>query len=340
MKRLSPLNACAALLLLLVVLISWAPMANAAGTIHPCDIRGLSAGAVLDVPFGQVAFSDSTTGTVAQASAPPIDIDCDPSDFNGSGKSPMLIRAQMPPGTNYDPTTLTWSIPTGDDNLKVEVQLVSSTPAAAPSGANPYDLVSLSLAVQTWSDVSFAIRLVKLPGPVDASKVSLPVTVKLYNSKDGNPASADIATVRIGSGTSIRSLSCLARDVPILLPTVTTADLSSPDTYSDVTAVPIEVTGCPVGTRLSVALTGTPAAGKSASSGIVQSTGTEPNVAVQIVDKDKNPVDISGATSRFMGQTPAGNGPVSITYYARYYALGPAQGGRVKATLTYTLSYP
>lgn len=324
--------------LLLLTLFAWVPAAHAA--TQACTIYGAS-GITFNVPFGQVAFSYTTTGPVGPQLSEPVSVHCPQSVFSGAAdKSKMVIQAWMNGGT-YDGSTQTWTIPTGDPNLDVQLRLVTSSPASTPTGAsNLYDLVSLNKNSTDW-DATFTLQLVKRLGSVDPAQV--PTTLlQLFNTKDGNQADrALIATMSIGAGTTIRSLSCMASSVTVELPTVMKQALASPGDTAGTTPVPIRISNCQPGTQLSVALTGTPAAGKSANSGIVQSTGTDPNVAVQILDNtNSSPTDISGNTSRYMGQVPAGGGDVSITYYARYYALQPAQGGRVKAGLTFTLSYP
>jgi major type 1 subunit fimbrin (pilin) len=327
-----------ALAALLLALCAWMPAAHAA--TQPCTIYGAS-GFTFNVPFGQVAFSYTTTGPVGPQLSEPVSVHCPQSVFSGAAdKSKMVIQALMNGGT-YDGSTQTWTIPTGDPNLDVQLRLVSSNPASTPTGVGDlYDLVSLNKNSTDW-DATFTFQLVKKLGSVDPVKV--PTTLlQIFNTKDGNQADqALIATIRIGAGTTIRSLSCMASSVTVELPTVVKQALASPGATAGTTPVPIRVSNCQPGTQLSIALTGTPATGKPATAGIVQSTGTDPNVAVQILDNaSSSPTDISGNTSRYMGQVPAGGGDVSITYYARYYALSPAQGGRVKAGLTFTLSYP
>jgi major type 1 subunit fimbrin (pilin) len=330
--------------LLLLALSAWMPAAHAA--TQACTIYGAS-GITFDVPFGQVAFSYTTTGPVGPQLSEPIAIHCPQSVFSGAAdKSRMVIQGLMNGGT-YDGSTTTWTLPTGDPNLDVQLRLVNSSPAATPTGAgNLYDFVSLNKNSTDW-DATFTLQLVKRLGTVDPNKV--PTTLlQLFNTKDGNQADRTlIATVRIGAGTSIRSLSCMASSVTVELPTVMKQALATTGATAGTTPVPIRVSNCQPGTQLSVALTGTPAVNPAtgtavpASWGVVQSTGTDQNVAVQVLDNASSPpTDISGNTNRYMGQVPAGGGDVSITYYARYYALRPAQGGRVKAGLTFTLSYP
>lgn len=345
MKRyLPPIDRVLAALLLLALAV-WGPAAHAA--TQACTINGAS-GFPIDVPFGSVAFSYTTTGPVGPQLNQSISIHCPQSVFSGAqDKARMVIQALMYGGT-YDAGTRTWLVPTGDPNLDVQIRLVSATPFFPPvtSGANLYDLASLTKSQTDWTG-NFSLRLVKKYGSVDPTKV--PTTLAdLLNTKDGNQADqALIATVRIGANTTIRSLSCMAQSVTVELPTVMTQALATRGTTAGTTPVPIRVSNCEPGTQLSVALTGTPAVDPATGSavptswGLVQSTGTASNVAVQILDNTNSaPTDISGSTSRYMGWVPAGGGDVSITYYARYYALGPAQGGRVKAGLTFTLSYP
>ncbi|MCX7512607.1 fimbrial protein [Frateuria hangzhouensis] len=332
-----------AIVLCLLALLAWIPAAHA--KTQPCSINGMNEGAVITIPFGSVAFSYGTYGPVGPVLNQTVLIHCPQSVFSGSAdKSRMVIQGQMHGGT-YDAGTNTWMVPTGDPNLDVQIRLVWSFPSSEPidEGGDRYEFASLSKWQTDWF-ANFSIQLVKKVGNVDPGNISATL-VDLLNTKDGNQSeAATIATVKIGAGTTIRSLSCVANSVTVQLPTVTTQDLASAGPYTGVapTPIPIDVSGCEPGTQLSIALTGTPPAGMPASSGVVQSTGTEPNVAVQILNNDTtfNTTDISGNSRRYIGRVPSGGGTLSTVYYARYYALQPAQGGRVKAGLTFTLTYP
>jgi type 1 fimbria pilin len=130
---------------------------------------------------------------------------------------------------------------------------------------------------------------------------------------------------------------CAGNSPTVTLPTLDTNTLNKSGVVAGATQFQISLTNCPAGVDANIAFTGT---AYSTTTNVLASTGTASNVQVQLLDGGNNmqPVNIKGTTTD-LSTVPA-SGSITRNYYAQYYASGQSTAGTVKATATYTITYP
>lgn len=125
----------------------------------------------------------------------------------------------------------------------------------------------------------------------------------------------------------------------VLLPTVSTTQLSASGNVAGATEFEIGVTGC------TGALTSTPistvfAGNLVTTNGNLGSTGAATNVEIQILDTTNAVIDFQ---SGFTGSSDLTLAPseteASATYTAQYYATGVSTAGSVESSLQYAIAY-
>lgn len=132
------------------------------------------------------------------------------------------------------------------------------------------------------------------------------------------------------------SCSVKANAINVVLPTVSNTAFQGVGTVAGATTVPIPLQ-CSSGSQLYIQFdTATPVRGLTGVIAPATGSGRARNIGVQLVDQSFAPVAF-GTPAR-VGATP--NGPLNLTYYARYYQTAtPVTPGTVSATATFTLSY-
>ncbi|EAX5108513.1 type 1 fimbrial protein [Salmonella enterica] len=127
----------------------------------------------------------------------------------------------------------------------------------------------------------------------------------------------------------------------VLLPTVSTKDLSEQGKTAGPITFDIGLSGCTGSkdktTKISTVFVGN----QVTSNGNLGNTGSAKNVEVQLLDTSGEPINLTGG---FTGdgdlQLEPNASEASATYTARYYySTGKAEAGTVAATLQYAVSY-
>lgn len=124
--------------------------------------------------------------------------------------------------------------------------------------------------------------------------------------------------------------------IAVTLPTVSNTSLSTVGATAGTTAFTIGL-DCPsasAGRTINIQFDTNKSYGGD--NGVITPTGSSKNVGVQIADS--NFIGVIFGTPALAGN--ALNGPTNFTYYARYYATGAVTGGSVKATASFTITYP
>ncbi|KNA26155.1 MULTISPECIES: fimbrial protein [Pantoea] len=129
----------------------------------------------------------------------------------------------------------------------------------------------------------------------------------------------------------------------ILLPTVSTAELSTAKSTAGKTPFTINLTGCVApasGTTQQVDIN---LAGNNISpTGDLLNTGTAKNVALRLLDSSDKPIDLSGGTVTVPGmKLESGSTSASQDFSVEYYSdSGSAGAGTVLSSVQYSVSYP
>jgi len=332
--------------LLLPVLLGslgWAPNAaadgNGNGTTQPCTSTPTAA---FLPPIPSFAVSSTTSGPIGSPVQVSITFYCGNNVFAGQVQR-ISIFAQPAAGSIVDPT-YGLLFPTGASNIYLRLAALAPAYPLTNQKSALIDVVKSSPSATVW----FQAQYVKLgAGAVNSGTLSTasPLIANFSNADTVSPGgSSTYGSLNVAGSTTVTSASCTATSPTVVLPTVFKSALASAGTTSDRTPFAINISGCPAGVQVAISLSGTPASPSGtplpAASGIAQSSGSDPNVAVQILDGDTlAPVDISGTQTKLLGTAQSGVTLVSH-YYAQYYAVQPAAGGTVASHLTYTLSYP
>lgn len=129
----------------------------------------------------------------------------------------------------------------------------------------------------------------------------------------------------------------------ILLPTVSTAELSTAKSTAGKTPFTINLTGCVAPDAGSTQAMAINLAGNNISpTGDLLNTGTAENVALRLLDSNDNAIDLSGGTARITGMTlESGSTSASQNFSVVYYSdSGKAGAGTVLSSVQYSVSYP
>lgn len=126
----------------------------------------------------------------------------------------------------------------------------------------------------------------------------------------------------------------------VLLPTVSTNDLSMAGQTAGDTTFEIGVTGCTGTTTGDVRISTVFVGNLVTNDGNLGSTGTANNVDIQILDIANNVIDFN---STFNGEgdltLTSNQTEASATYIAQYYATDASTAGTVQASMQYAISY-
>jgi major type 1 subunit fimbrin (pilin) len=330
--------------LVLVGLLGWAPNAiatgNGNGTTQPCT-PAPTAAFLPAIP--NFAVSSTAYGPIGSPVQVSITFNCGNNVFAGQVKR-VSIFAQPAAGGIADPT-YGLLFPTGVSNIYLQLAALAPANPLTNQTSALIDVVNTNPS----ATVTFQAQYIKLgTGAVNSGTLSTisPVVITSFNNADtvSPGGSSTYGSLSMTGSTTVTSMSCTATSPTVVLPVTFKNALAAVGAISGRTPFAINISGCPTGVQVAISLSGTSASSSGtplpATSGITQSSGSDPNVAVQILDGDTlAPVDISGTQTKLLGTTQSGAILVS-RYYAQYYAVQPAAGGTVASHLTYTLSYP
>ena len=129
----------------------------------------------------------------------------------------------------------------------------------------------------------------------------------------------------------------------ILLPTVSTAALSSAKSTAGKTPFTINLTGCVAPTSGSTqAITINLVGNNISSTGDLLNIGTANNVALRLLDSSDKTIDLSGGTATVSGmKLESGSTSASQDFSVEYYSdSGNAAAGTVLSSVQYSVSYP
>jgi major type 1 subunit fimbrin (pilin) len=330
-------------LLLVAGLLGWAPNAvadgNGNGTTQPCTPTPTAA---FFPAIPNFAVSSTAYGPIGSPVQVSIVFDCGNSVFAAQVEK-ISIFAQPAAGGVVDPT-YGLLFPTGVDGIYLRLAALAPAYALTNQRSVLIDVAKSS----PQATVSFQAQYIKLgTGAVNSGVLSPTISVitSFNNADTFSPGgSSTYGSLNLAGTTAVTAASCTATNPTVVLPSVLKSTLANVGATSGRTPFAINISDCPTGVRVAISLSGTPASSSGtplpATSGIAQSSGSDPNVAVQILDGDTlATVDISGTQTKLLGTTQSGVTLVS-RYYAQYYAVQPAAGGTVASNLTYTLSYP
>lgn len=316
-----------------LALLGWTPTVHAASVV--CAVTMSSP--LLD--FGTVyvpsnAGPGTAIGPAVSASA----------TFNGcnkyNGANNIVFQAVVSGSPTFDSPpgviTFTTNVP------GITLQLTPSNPGIAgyaaptfPAGTIPPPASDMT-TTQTYSAQLVTTATPLSPGPLNQILISS-YSVSTIGGGKGDLSQNGSLTA---TGT-IKGGGCNIANVSVTLPPVTASQLATAGATTGTTPVPLNLSGCPASTNVSISFSGTAATiGGVASTTVLASTGTAGYVGVQLLDGSGQPVDITGTVAKPQGQTSTtGTLSPSPGYAARYYATGAATPGSVQATATYTLSY-
>jgi len=188
--------------------------------------------------------------------------------------------------------------------------------------------------------VASTIQLIKT-GPI-ASGATVNAGTLAYWQFQGSGGNPRVEEFSLGSAVTFVFPTCniTTSNIAVTLPAVSNTSLSSVGATAGTTAFTIGM-NCPSGASgRTIAMqfdTANPASGATGVIAPSTGTGVAQNVGVQLVDSGFNPVTFG--TPTVVGTTPTG--AYNLTYYAQYYATAnPVAAGSVKATATFTVSYP
>ena len=332
-------------LVLLAGLVVWAPDAaaegNGNGTTQACTATPTAA---FLPPIPDFPASANAYGPIGSAVQTSITFTCGNASFAGQ-VTQISIFAQPAAGGIDDPT-YGLLFPTGVSNIYLQL---TTLPPAYPLRSQRSALLDI-LKSNPSGTVKFQAQYIKLGSGAISSGTLSPTANPLitsFNNADAYSStgtSSSYGSLSVTGSTTVTSVSCTATSPTVALPTAVMSALASAGATTGRTAFAINITGCPTGIQVAISLSGIAASSSGApipaTLGVVQSSGSDANVAVQILDgATLAPVDISGTQAKVLGTAQSGV-PVVGRYYAQYYAVQPAMGGTVAAHLTYTLSYP
>lgn len=147
-----------------------------------------------------------------------------------------------------------------------------------------------------------------------------------------------VVALNLAHGVTFLAPACSVATDPtnVTLPDVPTAAFTGNGSTTGTTAFALQLT-CAAGSTLAISLnTNTPATGATSVIAATTGSGYAQGVGIQVLDHNAVPVRFTQPDT--IGATP--NGPLTVTYLARYYQTGAVSPGQVKATATFTLVYP
>lgn len=173
-------------------------------------------------------------------------------------------------------------------------------------------------------------------GPISAGAISAGnlVGTYYYYGKSSANSTGPLATITASSANvtvQACSVNTNSTNLSVSLPPVSRSALQAAATVAGRTRFYINLS-CQPGANVSIAMT--PSAAGNVP-GTITNSGTAKKVNVQLLDGSLNAVDFSTGTP--LGAAP--NGPLSIPYYAQYYATGTVSAGSVTASATFTMTY-
>lgn len=145
----------------------------------------------------------------------------------------------------------------------------------------------------------------------------------------------------VADQTCVVDINGTANTPVVLLPTVATSDLKSPNDVAGLTSFTINLTGCSAAvsdTNISSVFQGM----NTTTAGNLGNTGTATNVAIQLLDPKGDPVNLSAGMVQVPGivlKTGASTASqdLSVQYISE---SGSATPGSVMATTQYAITYP
>jgi len=324
--------------LLLLWLLWWAPVAHAASV----DCTG--PGNLTISNFGTITVPANTpAGTpIGNQQSASAQFSC--TKIQGAAQSVTFTATSLA-------TLDTSDNPTGDvitfqtSVTGIALQLTPTNPSITSHTASGFTAGSIPAPSGSFLQ-SYSAQLVKtISGAITAGPLGSITLIGSYTAAANNGATISLTnagSVTLSSGTMIASGGCNILNVPVTLPAVFTSQLGSTGATGGMTPVQLNLTGCPASTPVSISFSGTAATiSGTPSTTVLASTGSAPNVGVQLLGNGGSPapVDITGSVKTAVGTTSS-SGSLGVTYYAQYYATGAASPGTINATAVYTLTYP
>ncbi|MDF7659017.1 fimbrial protein [Erwiniaceae bacterium L1_54_6] len=126
----------------------------------------------------------------------------------------------------------------------------------------------------------------------------------------------------------------------VLMPTVSTTDLSASGDTAGATTFTMGLTGCTGDSTASTTVSTVFVGNNVSSTGNLTNTGTAGNVEVQLLDPQDAVIDLTdGYTASGDLTLASGETESSANYNVQYYATGVPTAGTVVASLQYAVSY-
>ncbi|MCY1274147.1 S-fimbrial protein subunit SfaG [compost metagenome] len=124
----------------------------------------------------------------------------------------------------------------------------------------------------------------------------------------------------------------------VRLPDIDKTQLAGSNSSAGITAFSIRVTGCDASPDAALVSARFIPDGNVNAAGNLVNSGTATNIAIQLLDKDKNAINIQ--TDQYLSAEPASGASIDLKYWARYFSeLGNAGAGDVSAMANFELIY-
>ena len=201
--------------------------------------------------------------------------------------------------------------------------------------------------IGTFSGTTYATYVGQLvvTGPITAGTISANTLIPFWwyisggsanSSSTKMTASLTLASSLVKNGAC--SVNTDSQNLTVALPAVGTVALPSVGSTANTTPFNLNFTCQSSSQSLVIAMT-TSNPSTTVTGVVLPTTGTgyASNVGVQLLDKNKNAVNVRGTKQTGV---PITSGTVSIPYYAQYYrTASPISAGLVSATVTFVVTY-
>lgn len=292
-----------------------------------CTLSGNKEVLTMTLPATITVDPTAAVGTVLATSAA-VDPNPNSSSVSCTGTTTIgvinLIGAQ--------PSSTSTLFPTNVPGVSYRILHPDSSYYLPPYGADSIASGSYTLSVKS------AIQLVKT-GTITTGQTISAGTVGYWQYKSGG-GTARVEDFNLANAVKFVAQTCTVTTatIAVTLPNVSSTSLNRAGATSGATpfTIGLNCSGGASGQTLAIEIDPQRTVPAN-TTGVLTSTGTAANVAVQLTDSSQNPLTLS--TPITMGTTPTGT--YNLNFYAQYYALTASPGpGSVTATATFTISYP
>jgi type 1 fimbria pilin len=183
-------------------------------------------------------------------------------------------------------------------------------------------------------------------GPITSGSITIPGELLHFDFLTQRQGPQYLSRVTVPGSEHITALACRvdvgSRNMVVTLPDTPASSFTGIGSTAGDTGFQLSLT-CQAGTSVNISMSSGSA--DAAHAGVVRSaagSGYARGVGVQVLDRNGMPMPISDGSSAptrvAVGAAP--NGPMTIPFSARYFQTAtPVTGGRISATVTFTMTY-